>query len=444
MKEAEIFLNNLLNKNDTLVVGVSGGPDSMCLLSMLLKLKDKYNLKIICAHVNHKVRKESDDEKTFVENYALKSNIIFEYTELEYEDGFSEDIARKKRYKFFDELLSKYNAKYLLTAHHGDDEIETIMMRIVRGSNLKGYVGISKISDNGKYKIIRPLLYLNKEEIIKYLDDNRIKYVVDKSNTDEKYTRNRFRKHLLPFLKREESNVHLKFLKFSEALEKNNNYIKRVLENKIDKIVHNNIIDIDELLKEDEYIQEKIIEYIIENIQKDYIFNISDEQLKNIMNLLHNKGNKEINLANNFIARVSYNKLYIEKKKEVEEYNYILDKDITILNKYNFRFIDSSNSKSNNVIRLNSKDIKLPLIVRTKKDGDKIKVKNLNGTKKVKDIFIDSKMDYIERCEYPIVCDSKNDIIWIPGIKKSIFDKEISEKYDIIIEYVEEKDEKTK
>ena len=444
MKEAEIFLNNLLNKNDTLVVGVSGGPDSMCLLSMLLKLKDKYNLKIICAHVNHKVRKESDDEKTFVENYALKSNIIFEYTELEYEDGFSEDIARKKRYKFFDELLSKYNAKYLLTAHHGDDEIETIMMRIVRGSNLKGYVGISKISDNGKYKIIRPLLYLNKEEIIKYLDDNRIKYVVDKSNTDEKYTRNRFRKHLLPFLKREESNVHLKFLKFSEALEKNNNYIKRVLENKIDKIVHNNIIDIDELLKEDEYIQEKIIEYIIENIQKDYIFNISDEQLKNIMNLLHNKGNKEINLANNFIARVSYNKLYIEKKKEVEEYNYILDKDITILNKYNFRFIDSSNSKSNNVIRLNSKDIKLPLIVRTKKDGDKIKVKNLNGTKKVKDIFIDSKMDNMERCEYPIVCDSKNDIIWIPGIKKSIFDKEILEKYDIIIEYVEEKYEKTK
>ena len=444
MKEAEIFLNNLLNKNDTLVVGVSGGPDSMCLLSMLLKLKDKYNLKIICAHVNHKVRKESDDEKTFVENYALINNIIFEYTELEYENDFSEDIARKKRYKFFDELVSKYNAKFLLTAHHGDDEIETIMMRIVRGSNLKGYAGIPKISDNGKYKIVRPLLYLNKEKIIKYLDDNKIKYVVDKSNTDEKYTRNRYRKHLLPFLKKEDNNVHLKFLKFSESLEKNNNYIKRVLENKIDKIVHNNIIDVDELLKEDEYIEEKIIEYVIENIQKDYIFNISDEQLKNIMNLLHNKGNKEINLADNFIARVSYNKLYIEKKKEVEEYSYILDKDMTILNKYNFRFIDSSNSKSNNVIRLNSEDIKLPLIVRTKKDGDKIKVKNLNGTKKVKDIFINSKIDNAERCEYPIVCDSKNDIIWIPGIKKSIFDKEISEKYDIIIEYVEEKYEKTK
>ena len=84
MKEAEIYLNKLLNKNDTLVVGVSGGPDSMCLLSMLLKLKNKYNLKIICAHVNHKLRKESENEKKFVENYAVINNIIFEYTELSY------------------------------------------------------------------------------------------------------------------------------------------------------------------------------------------------------------------------------------------------------------------------------------------------------------------------------------------------------------------------
>ena len=229
MKEAEIFLNNLLNKNDTIVLGVSGGPDSMCLLSMLLKYKDKYNLKIICAHVNHKVRKESEEEKVFVENYALINNIIFEYTELEYEDGFSEDIARKKRYKFFDELVSKYNAKYLMTAHHGDDEIETIMMRIVRGSNLKGYAGIPKISNNGKYKIVRPLLYMSKDEIIKYLDDNSIKYVVDKSNDSEKYTRNRYRKHMLPFLKSEDKDVHLKFLKYSEALKKNNNYIKIIL-----------------------------------------------------------------------------------------------------------------------------------------------------------------------------------------------------------------------
>ena len=435
MKEAEIYLNKLLNKNDTLVVGVSGGPDSMCLLSMLLKLKNKYNLKIICAHVNHKLRKESENEKKFVENYAVINNIIFEYTELSYENGFSESIAREKRYKFFDELIKKYNAKYLMTAHHGDDLIGTILMRIVRGSNLKGYIGIPKISDNGFYKVVRPLLYLDKEEILDYLKNNNIKYVIDKSNKCEKYTRNRYRKHLLPFLKKEEKNVHLKFLKYSEVLEKNNNYIKHILDNKIKDIVNNNIIDIKKLKKEDTFIQEKIIEHVIENIQKDYIFNINDEQFRNIIKLINTNRNKEIDLKDNFIARCSYGKLYIEKKKKTEEYEYILDNDLKILNKYNFKFVKNSDCKSNNIIRLNSKEIKLPLIVRTKKDGDKIKVKNLNGTKKVKDILIDSKIDKKERYEYPLVCDSKNDIIWIPGIKKSIYDKEISEKYDIIIKY---------
>ncbi len=433
MKEATNFLNNLLNKNDTIVVGVSGGPDSMCLLSMLLNLKDRYNLKIICAHVNHKLRKKSEKEKIFVENFCINNNIIFEYTELEYENGFSESIAREKRYNFFDELAKKYHAKYLMTAHHGDDEIETIMMRIVRGSNLKGYIGIPKISDNGNYKIVRPLLYMDKDSIIKYLKDNKVKYVIDKSNKSDKYTRNRYRKHLLPFLKKEDKNVHLKFLKYSEVLEKNNNYIKYILENNIKNIVNNNTIDLNKLNKEDEFIKERIIEYVIEEIQKEYIFNINDEQFNNIIKLTNTKGNKEIDLKDGFVARVSYNKLYIEKKKESNKYKYILDKDIIILDKYSFKFIKDSKIKSNYIIRLDSNDVKLPLIIRTKEDGDRIRVKNLNGSKKVKDILIDSKIDIKERREYPIVCDSKNDIIWIPGIKKSIYDKEISEKYDIII-----------
>ena len=111
------------------------------------------------------------------------------------------------------------------------------------------------------------------------------------------------------------------------------------------------------------------------------------------------------------------------------------------MNKYKFCKIKNSNDKSNFVIRLNSKEIELPLIIRTKQIGDKMAIKNLSGTKKLKDIFIDCKMDMKIRNEYPIVCDSKNNIIWIPGIKKSIFDKEINEKYDIILRYTEEENE---
>ena len=178
MKEVQIFLNNLLKENDTIVVATSGGPDSMCLLSILNNLKDKYKLQIICAHVNHGLRQESNDEKKFVENYCVINNLIFEYMKIDSytKDKFSENEGRSKRYAFFQELMNKYNAKYLFTAHHGDDLIETIMMRIVRGSNLKGYIGIKLINNN----IVRPLLFVDKKEIINYLNEHNISYVTDK------------------------------------------------------------------------------------------------------------------------------------------------------------------------------------------------------------------------------------------------------------------------
>ncbi len=444
MKEAEKFLNNLLKKNDTIVVATSGGPDSMALLRLLISLKDTYNLNIICAHVNHNVRKESEKEKTFVENYAVINKIKFEYMKIkEYKNNkFSEDEARKLRYKFLNEVCLKYKANYLMTAHHGDDLIETILMRITRGSNLKGYKGISKISGNNNYKIVRPLLYTTKEDIIKYLDDNNIEYVIDKSNSDIKYTRNRYRKHLLPFLKSEDKNVHLKFLEYSEELESTYNYINNTLINKYNKIVNNNVIDRKLFLEEDSFIKNKIIEKVIENIQKDNIFNI-DKNLLNIMIKYIDSNTKGmINLKDNYVLRISYNKVYIEKVKKSDEYKYVFSNNLVINNRYEFKEVNDSKKKSNYVIRLNSSDIKLPLIIRTRCNGDRILVKNLNGSKKIKDILIDSKMDVLKRDEYPIVCDSDNNVLWIPGIKKSIFDKEISEKYDIIIEYVEVQDEK--
>lgn len=446
MKDVLYFLDNLLKKNDTIIVACSGGPDSMCLLDVINSYKEEYSLNVICAHVNHGLRIESDDEALFVKKYCNDKNIIFEYMKIENytNNKFSEQEARRKRYKFFNDLAFKYKAKYLMTAHHGDDLIETILMRITRGSNLKGYAGIPMISENEKYSIIRPLLNLTKETILKYLKDRNIEYVLDKSNQDEKYTRNRFRKQMLPFLKNEDEQVHLKFLKYSKELEKAKKYIDRIIKAKIKNIYVENYIVINKLLEEDEYLQEKIIEYVIEDIQKEEIFNISNNQFKNIIELIKSDKNKVVNLADGFIARKSYNKLYIEKNSNVDKYEYILKDNLSILNKYNLEFIKDSNEKNNFIIRLNSEELTLPLMVRTKKDGDKIKIKNMLGTKKVKDIFINSKIDTKIREEYPIITDSKNTIIWIPGIKKSTFDKEIYEKYDIILKYTEENNEQSK
>ncbi len=438
MEETILFLKSLLKNNDTVIVGTSGGADSMCLLSLLVNLKNEFNLNIICAHINHNLRSESQKEYELVKKYCEDNNITLEYKILEYQnEKFTESIGRKKRYEFFEELIKKYNAQYLMTAHHGDDLTETILMRITRGSNLKGYIGIKQI----KNKIVRPLLNLSKEEIYEYVKNNKIPYLEDVSNNNEKYTRNRFRKHMLPFLKNEDKLVHLKFLKFSKELEKYDNYINKVIYNKIDKIYKNGKIKIDELLKEEEFIQEKIIEYVIEEIQKKDILDISDKQFNEILKLLKNKDNKQINLNNNYIARKSYNYLIIEKNKKELAYEYELDKEVNILDKYIIEKVADSKLKNNFITRLNSQEITLPLKVRNIRLGDKMQIKNLSGSKKIKDILIDLKIDKGKRKEIPVVLDSKNVILWLPGLKKSIFDKEINEKYDIILKYTEVEDE---
>ncbi len=443
MKEAFDYLNNLLKNNDKIVIGLSGGPDSMCLLNVLLELKNKYNLTIICAHINHGLRIESEEEKKFVQKYCEKNNVIFEYLKIDaYKNNkFSEEEARSKRYNFFNQIIKKYQANYLMTAHHGDDLIETILMRIVRGSTLSGFIGIPLVSENKDYKIIRPLLYCEKTDILEYLDKNNIPYCLDKSNESEKYTRNRYRKQMLPFLKNEDNKVHIKFLQYSEELQKYNEYLNKIINEKINEIYVENKVVINKLLEEDKFIQEKIIEYVIKDIQKEELFNITKKGLKNILDLIHQSDNKTVSLSDNFIARRSYNYLIIEKNKIEDNYKYELKNELEILNKYKFEIVENSSLKNNYITRLNSKELKLPLYIRNKKDGDKLEVKNLNGTKKLKDIFIDSKIDMKKRSEYPILVDANDRVIWVPGIKKSIFDKEINENYDIIIKYTEENNE---
>lgn len=219
MKRVLLYLNSVLQEQDTIIVAVSGGPDSMCLLHLLCELKSRLNLTLVVAHVNHKLRESSELEATFVKEVSQENNLIYEYMEiLEYNNDNLENDARTKRYQFFHELARKYHAKYIMTAHHGDDLMETILMRLTRGSSLKGYSGFQKESVYEDYTIIRPLITETKKDIEMYMDEHHFFYYLDESNKSELYTRNRFRMHVLPFLKKEDANVHRKFLKFSEEL----------------------------------------------------------------------------------------------------------------------------------------------------------------------------------------------------------------------------------
>ena len=166
-------------QNDRIVIGCSSGPDSMALVDMLLKIRDKYNLFLVIAHVNHNVRKESYEEAEFLKDYCFMNKLLFESMVIEeYGDDNFHNEARNIRYNFFENLVHKYDANYLMTAHHGDDLIETVMMRIVRGSNLNGYAGFRNIVDMDGYKIVRPLINYTKKELEEYDQENEVKYYI--------------------------------------------------------------------------------------------------------------------------------------------------------------------------------------------------------------------------------------------------------------------------
>ena len=294
------------------VIGVSTGPDSMCLLDLLQKKTNK----IVVCHINHNVRKESKKEQKFIEKYCKKNNLILETMTIKnYEENNFENEARKKRYKFYEETLKKYNSHTLLLAHHGDDLVETILMKIIRGSNLEGYSGIKSINKKKDYQIIRPLLPYTKEDIINYNIENNITYYIDNTNTDENYTRNRIRKNILPLLKKEDINIHNKFIKYSNTLIEYDNYIKREIEEKINTIYKDNTINITELKKQDPFLIKNILYYIMNTIYNNESNIITEKHINSILSLINNsRPNISIDLPYNKKIIKEYNKLIIEDK----------------------------------------------------------------------------------------------------------------------------------
>lgn len=426
------------SNNDIIVVGCSTGPDSMALLDMLLKIRNKYQLMIIVAHVNHNIRKQSFEEAEFLKKYCESNMLLFESMVIEeYGDDNFHNEARNIRYHFFETVVNKYHARYLMTAHHGDDLIETVLMRLVRGSNITGYSGFRKVVPMDSYDIIRPLISCTKKELLDYDKENSVPYYIDDSNDKDKYTRNRYRKYILPFLKKESPLVHLKFLQYSNTLNEAATFIEEERNKALDRVYYDGMIDISLFLMENDFIQKEIIYYLLEKFYQDDLILIRNKHIEIILNLIHSKSpNSRINLPNDVIALKNYQYLIFRRETEVfAGYEMEFDQYVLLPNNHYIERVEMEESNSNSVCRLDSHDLVLPLIVRSRKIGDKIKVKGLNGTKKIKDIFIDKKISASKRDYWPIVLDSSGKIVWIPGVKKSVFDKNKSESYDIILKY---------
>ena len=439
MKKVYDYLLNKIElcKNDVIVVGVSAGPDSMALLYILNELRKKIGYKIIVAHVNHNIREESKEEAEFLKGYCKENNIIFEMmTILKYGDDNFHNEARNIRYNFYEELIKKYNANYLMTGHHADDLMETILMRIVRGSTLRGYSGFNDIVKMNDYTIVRPLINVTKAELEEFDKNKGISYRIDKSNFKDKYTRNRYRKNVLPFLKEEDKNVHEKFINFSNQLKECDEYINKEAGKAINDVYIDGIIDINKFMKLDTIIQKRIIDYIFSLIYRDDIIEIDNRHLDLVMEAIYSKkASVSYNLPNDYMIIKEYDKAFFKKNiGAVMPYDIELSNDVFLPNGLTIRKISESIRDGNDILRLKSEDVILPLRVRTRKNGDRIKIKNMNGTKKVSEVLINSKIPVSKRDSWPIVVDSTDKIVWIPKVKKSKYNRLKDEECDIIFE----------
>lgn len=423
---------------DSVVVGTSGGPDSMCLLHLLLRIKQALDIQIICAHVNHNSGRPGQiEDQKFVEKYCKKNGIVFETMIIEeYGDDNFHNEARSIRYNFFSKLAKKYNSKYIFTAHHADDLMETILMRIVRGSTLRGYSGFSKVVKMDNYTVVRPLIHVTKQQILTYLKDNKVKYVIDTSNDKDIYTRNRFRKYIVPEFRKEDPLVHEKFYKFSKVLLEYNEYIDKQVSRLYKKVCPDNVLNIDEFLRQEQLIQTKIIYLMLEKIYQDDLMLLTDKHSEIIINLINSKkANSTIHLPNNIQAIKSYNTLELTKLNIKDIYEIQISDYVNLPNGKNIEIIKTSKIDDNNICRIDLDTVKQPLYVRNRQTGDKMTVKGMLGRKKISDIFIDCKIPMEQRDLWPVVCDANDNIIWLPGLKKSKFCKAKDEKCDIILKY---------
>ncbi len=202
---------DLLKKKDKVILGLSGGPDSVCMLYQFLSIKDEYKLQLVGAHFNHLLRKEADQEEDFIKDLCSKVGMKCISERKKVKDFFQgdslEQTARNLRYDFFLKCARQTKTKKIALAHHKDDLIETILMRFIKGSGMRGLRGFLSKSKFKSVTVVRPLIELEKGEILDWLKNKKISYCIDKSNLEDKFLRNKIRLKLLPYLKEINPNI---------------------------------------------------------------------------------------------------------------------------------------------------------------------------------------------------------------------------------------------
>lgn len=320
------ILKDLIKDGDKIVVGVSGGPDSICMLDMMRELKEKniINFEIYVAHINHMIRKEAIDDEKYVQNYCKTHNIKFFVKRVDVQQIANdkkigtEEAGRKVRYDFFEEVLKETGSNKIAIAHNKNDKIETIIMHVLRGSGLSGLKGIEKIRDD---KYIRPLIECEREEIEKYCEEKKLYPRIDKTNFENEYTRNKIRNVVIPYIKKEfNPNIIQTLSRLSEVATAESDYIDSQTQKIYEKILIDKsnkeiVINLKEFNIQENVIQKRLILKVIKQIMgsTDRIEKIHIEDIIKLCN--NNIGNKYLTPNKNLKVLVKNKRIFFIKIK---------------------------------------------------------------------------------------------------------------------------------
>lgn len=433
----------LIEEFDKVVIGVSGGHDSMALLYVLKSLKSEFKFEIIIAHINHGIRGiEADDDEEYVKKVAKSLDIPFysfkanmdEYARIH--KLTSEEAGREIRYEFFESVLKKEGATKIAVAHNKDDQAETLIMRFMRGTGIDGLRGMEfKTRD-----IIRPILNINRSEIEKYCVEQEINPRIDKTNLMPIYGRNKVRLELIPFIENTfNSGIINTLFRTSEIMKTDSDFFSVYTEEKFKDSIKESrklrlVLDIEKVKSLHTAIKTRVIRRSIEEINFN-LKGIERKHIKDIVELIDaNKTGKKINIINNIIVKISYDDLIFEIKEKNKDisFDYKLDIDETLdiceigseLKAKLYLKKDINIDFNNKLVKCFDYDnIKSELHVRNRRNGDRFIPLGMNGNKKLKDFFIDEKISKEEREKIPLVLDG-DEIIWVVGYR-------ISEKYKV-------------
>ncbi|MFH1098221.1 MAG: tRNA lysidine(34) synthetase TilS [Candidatus Desantisbacteria bacterium] len=468
----------LLTKNDRIVVGVSGGPDSIALLHILWQLSEEYSLSLRVAHLNHMQRgQESKEDAEYTLRFANELSIpviseeidIKAIKEKEATDKPLTVVARKIRYDFLKRVAKGFNANKIAVGHHADDLVETILMNLIRGAGPEGLKGIAPIRKiDEAVLLIRPLIKISSLQIHQYLSAYNLEFRTDSSNLKPIFLRNRVRLQLLPLLRKEYNpKIENSFIQLSQLIETDEDYINETVNHALLQVIKDPssstprddmerkekmvVMDVASISELHPAIQTRVIRRVIAMIKGD-IEGFNYQHIQGIRQLILSI-HPQVRLSLPFFmsAQRNYKQLIIKEEsiyrlKPLDYYEYLLEvpgtneiqdlnctiktevvlketilKDIEYIEKhhpieYRYPIQDTTHPL---ILRayLDYEQINHPLTLRCRKDGDRFQPYGMQGTKKIKDFFIDLKLPMDTRNRIPLLVDKKGNVLWVIGLR---------------------------